>query len=85
MPPVTIVVGIFVQLTLLCNLRSFGASYLAPYAPFTNLNSSVSYFIHPIWKRETRSDFLNTKRPQEQPPLSMKWKFWKGNKNIEKE
>ncbi len=79
-----IAVGIFVQITLLCNLRSFGASYLAPYAPLTNLNTSISYFIPPIWKRETRSDFLNTKRPKEQPPISMKWLEWKHKNNNER-
>lgn len=73
-----IAVGLFVQVVLLCNLRSFGASYFAPYAPMTNLNTSISYFIHPIWRRETRSDFLNTKRPKEQPHISLKWRF--GNK-----
>ena len=70
------------QVTILCNLRSFGASYFAPYAPMTNLKTSVSYFIHPIWKREHRSDFLNTKRPKEQPHISMKWHMEKNdNKN----
>ncbi len=75
-----IAIGIFVQITLLCNLRSFGASYLAPYAPLTNLNTSISYFISPIWKRETRGDFLNTKRPKEQPHFSRKWLTWKDKK-----
>lgn len=77
-----IAAGLFVQVTILCNLRSFGASYFAPYAPMTNLKTSVSYFIHPIWKREHRSDFLNTKRPIEQPHISMKWHMEKNdNKN----
>jgi len=74
-----IAIGVFIQVIILYNLRSFGAPYLAPYAPMTNLKSSISYFIHPIWKRETRSDFLNTKRPKEQAPISMKWHFWKKN------
>lgn len=70
-----IAVGLYLQTAVLCNLKSFGAYYLAPYAPMTNLKSSVSYFLHPIWKRETRSDFLNTKRPKEQAHYSMKWKL----------
>lgn len=76
-----IAVGMFTQVTLLCNLRSFGASYFAPYAPLTNLKTSVSYLLHPIWRRETRSDFLNTKRPREQPHISMKWQLWKNKFN----
>ena len=69
-----IAVGLYLQTAILCNLKSFGVSYLSPYAPMTNLKSSISYFLHPIWKRETRSDFLNTKRPKEQSHISMKWK-----------
>ena len=71
-----IVIGIFVQLSVLVHLKSFGSPYLAPYVPATNLNTSLSYFIKPIWKRETRADFLNTKRPREEGKISMKWKFW---------
>lgn len=74
-----IAIGIFIHVVLLTNLKSFGASYFAPYAPMTNLNTSISYFIHPIWRRETRSDFLNTKRPREQPHISRKWHFWQRN------
>ena len=75
-----IAVGLFSQLSILCGLSSFGVSYLEPYIPVTNFNTSISYFIHSIWKREHRSDFLNTKRPKEQPRISRKWKYW--NKEI---
>lgn len=71
-----IVVGLFVQLAILVNLKSFGSPYLAPYVPATNLNTSLSYFLRPIWKREERADFLNTKRPREEAEISRKWKFW---------
>ncbi len=74
-----IAIGLFAQIAILCNLRSFGAPYLAPYAPLTNLKSAISYFIPPIWKRENRSDFLNTKRPKEQAHISRKWNFFKTN------
>lgn len=69
-----IAIGLFSQLCVLCTLRSFGVSYLAPYVPLTNLKTSISYFIHSIWKREKRADFLNTQRPQEQAHISLKWK-----------
>lgn len=65
--------GLFTQVAILCTLKSFGTSYFSPYAPMTNLHSAISYFLHPIWKRENRSDFLNTKRPKEQPHISRKW------------
>lgn len=74
-----IAIGIFAQATVLASRKSFGVSYLAPYLPITNLKSDSSYFISPMWKRERKADFLNTKRPKSQEKISMKWKFWKGN------
>lgn len=73
---VGISIGIFIQLSMLASLKSFGVSYLSPYVPTTSLNTSISYFMKPIWKREKRADFLNTKRPKEEHKISMKWKFW---------
>lgn len=73
-----IAIGLFVQVALLSSSKSFGVLYLAPYLPVTNLNSDASYFVPPMWKREKRADFLNTKHPKSQGKISMKWKFWKG-------
>lgn len=74
-----IATGLFAQLVIMANYKSFGVSYLAPYLPVTNINTDVSYFIPPMWKREKRADFLNTKKSNSQSKFSMKWKFWKGN------
>lgn len=74
-----IATGLFVQFGILANLKSFGAPYLAPYAPILNSNAVSSYFVKPIWKREKRADFLNSKRPQSESKISMKWKFWERN------
>lgn len=71
--------GFFLFLILASNLKSFGVSYFSPYLPIGNLNTSTSYLIKPIWKREKRSDFLNTKRPNQEEKISMSWK------NISKE
>lgn len=68
--------GLFLQFGILTNLKSFGAPYLAPYAPILNANVVSSYFIKPIWKREKRADFLNTRKPNSEEKISMKWKFW---------
>ena len=73
-----IAIGLFVQLVILASSKSFGVSYLAPYLPVTNLSTDASYFIPPMWKRETRADFLNTKHPRSQGKISMNWKFGKG-------
>lgn len=67
--------GMFIQLILLSNLQSFGASYFSPYLPPTNKNTDSSFFIKPIWKKENRSSFLNTKRPVQEEKVSMKWKY----------
>lgn len=67
--------GMFIQLILLSNLQSFGASYFSPYLPPTNKNTDSSFFIKPIWKKENRSSFLNTKRPVQEDKVSMKWKY----------
>lgn len=77
-----IAIGIFIHLSLLSNLKSFGVPYLSPYVPNTsNPRSSLSYFLHPIWKREKRAEFLNTKRPILESKISMKWKFGKNSTN----
>ena len=67
--------GMFIQLILLSNLQSFGASYFSPYLPPTNKTTDSSFFIKPIWKKENRSSFLNTKRPVQENKVSMKWKY----------
>ena len=61
-----IAIGLFSQVAILVNFKSFGVPYLSPYTPFVNFKKSISYLIPPIWKRERRSDFLNTVRPKEQ-------------------
>lgn len=76
-----IAAGFFCHSIVLANLKSFGSPYLAPYLPVTNLNTDASYFISPMWRREKRADFLNTKEPRSQAKISMKWKFGKG-KNL---
>ena len=72
-----IAVGIFIQLILASTLQSFGVSFLSPYIPSANKQGDSSFFIRPIYKREKRSNFLNTKRPNQEEPISMKWKYEK--------
>lgn len=66
--------GLFLQLILLSNLQSFGVSYFSPYIPGSIKNTDSSFFITPIWKREKRDSFLNTKRPNQESHISMQWK-----------
>lgn len=67
--------GLFVNLIALLNLYSFGVPYFSPYVPVSNYKSEASVFLPPIWKREKRSDFLNTKKIRSQDKISRKWKY----------
>lgn len=69
-----IAIGIFLYLAILANNTSFGVPYLSPYVPLSKIDNS-SYFLNPIWQREKRSDYLNTKRRFKQDSFSMKWKI----------
>lgn len=69
-----IAVGIFIQLILVSSLQSFGVSFLSPYIPSSNKDGNSTFFIKPIFKREKRSNFLNTKKPNQESEISMKWK-----------
>lgn len=66
--------GLFVNFLALLNLTSFGIPYFSPYVPISDYSTEVSLFLSPIWKREKRSDFLNTKRTKSQEKISQKWK-----------
>ena len=66
--------GVFVYLSILCSLTSFGVSFTSPYAPSTNSKGN-SYLLQPIWKREYRPTFMGSKRTKEQDKYAMKWKF----------
>lgn len=69
-----IAIGIFFYLGLLSSYSSFGVPFLSPYVPLSDVGTN-GYFFSPLWRREKRSDFLNTKRANKQAHLSMKWKI----------
>lgn len=69
--------GIFIQIILLCNLKTFGCPYITPYILNNNKRTVISYFIPPIWKRENRSNLFGTKKKYSQNKISM---IWKSNK-----
>ncbi len=66
--------GIFVYLALLANTKSFGIPYTLGLTPFERIEGN-KYFLPPIWKRESRASFLNSKKPQKQEHISMNWKY----------
>lgn len=65
--------GLFIHVITLCSLKSFGVPYLSPYVPQSSARNQ-SYLLKPVWKREKRADFLNTKKPIVQDKVSMKWR-----------
>lgn len=66
--------GLFVYIAILTTYTSFGVPYLSPYVPLSQINND-GYFLSPLWRREKRSDYLNTKRRNKQANISMKWKI----------
>ena len=68
-----IALGLFVYMIAMCDSKSFGIPYTIGISPFEHIKGS-SYYLPPIWKREYRSGFLNSKKEKKQGHISMKWK-----------
>ncbi len=66
-------IGIFVYISVICSLKSFGVSYTSPIDSEAS-NFGNKYFIPPFWKQEYRDSFLATKKKISQSKISMKWK-----------
>ena len=49
-------VGLFIYITMLCSLKSFGVPYTTPIVPSYNTRGN-GFFIPPIWKQEYRASF----------------------------
>lgn len=67
-------VVLFIQLVIMCKLKSFGSPYINPYILNKNKRSISSYFIPPIWKREHTSVFLHAQKKFSQKKISMVWR-----------
>ena len=65
--------GLFIHFAILCNIQSFGVSYLAPYIPVSKKRGN-EFFMKPFWKREKRIDALNPQRVRKEENISIKWK-----------
>ena len=72
--------GLFIYISIICSLKSFGVSFVAPFAPATNSHGN-GYLLPPIWKREYRAPYIASKRHKEQKKISMKWKYNSDYKN----
>lgn len=66
--------GFFIHFLLLSKQNSFGIPFFAPYIPLYDLNDNDSLQVKPVWKREKRNSYLNTKKPSIEEHISMKWR-----------
>ena len=66
--------GLSIHLLFLLNRNSFGVSFLVPYIPHMPFSKNDSLLVDPVWKREYRNSFLNTKKPEAENHISMKWR-----------
>ncbi len=69
-----IALGFFIHFLLLNSLTSFGTSYFTPFLPVSEILKNSKFYVPPIWKREKRDNYINTKRPNKEENVSMKWR-----------
>lgn len=69
-----IALGFFIHFLLLSKQSSFGIPFFAPYIPFIGFKNNENLYISPVWKREKRNSYLNTKKPSLEEHISMKWR-----------
>ena len=69
-----IALGFFIHFLVLANQSSFGIPFFSPYIPYDDLSENTHLYMEPVWKREKRNKTLNTKKPQLEDDISMKWR-----------
>ncbi len=67
-------VGIFAYASILCNIKSFGVPFTAPFAP-SSVNQTVGYVVPPTWKQENRIGFVSPQQIKRQGKISKKWEY----------
>ena len=73
-----IAIGLYIYLAILCSIKSFGVSYMSPYAPNTKTAKTNNFFVLPTWMQEIRHAFLHPKKAKAQNNISMKWRHPNG-------
>ena len=66
-------IGMFVYVSILSNVKSFGVAFTSPFDPAVSFKQN-RYFILQAWRREYRAPFLVPKKSKAQEHISMKWK-----------
>ena len=62
----------FIQLTLMCNMKSFGVPYLSPIAPWIKGRKDL-IIRYPLWEQEKVPDEVNAIKKKRQPEISRGW------------
>lgn len=78
-----IALGLVLNSLLLASSKSFGVPFLTPFGPVTNGRYTDMLTRKPIWKREKRPDYLNTKDIKSQPEISRGWTVKESNSEDE--
>ncbi|MCX7748794.1 MAG: spore germination protein [Clostridia bacterium] len=68
-----ITTGLFIFGLWLVSVKSFGVPFVAPFAPKTAGGLREEFLRMPIWKQETRPDYINPKNMERQPKISREW------------
>ena len=67
-------VGIFVYLSILCSIKSFGVPFMSPFSP-NSLEINTGYVVPPTWKQENRNSYLSPQQIKKQNKISKKWEY----------
>ena len=70
-----IALGLFVYITVFCNISSFGVNFISPFASSKDSNKN-NYFLPPIWKRNYRAPYASPIKIKQQEDIAMKWRFY---------
>lgn len=66
--------GFFIHFLILSTESSFGVPFFTPFIPYYSFKNNENMHINAVWKREKRNSFLNTKKPNAEGHISMKWR-----------
>lgn len=66
--------GLFVYISLLGSIKSFGVDFTSPLTPSLSFGAN-SYFVKPAWKQEKRASYITPQKEEAQPKISKKWKY----------
>ena len=69
-----IAITLYVNLCILCSIKSFGVPYLNPDDIITSNKKTKNYFVLPTWMQEFRHNYLHPKKEKAQGKISMKWR-----------